>query len=84
MPARTLGPSGRRVPRQEHAHDPHHCPPEHAPPTPSRRSAAGWFRAFWRWHFYASLVVVPVLVVLAVTGLVYLLGSRSSPGCTPT
>ena len=55
------------------------APPEHAPPTPSRRTAAGWFRAFWRWHFYASLVVVPVLAVLAVTGLVYLLRFEIEP-----
>ncbi|MEV4839337.1 PepSY domain-containing protein [Nonomuraea sp. NPDC049486] len=36
-------------------------------PSSSRR-----YRAFWRWHFYAGLFVAPVLLVLAVTGSVYL------------
>ncbi|WP_084038165.1 PepSY domain-containing protein [Demequina sp. NBRC 110053] len=35
-----------------------------------RRS--NWFGAFWRWHFYGSLIVIPVLLTLAVTGLIYL------------
>lgn len=36
------------------------------------RRGAGLFRAFWRWHFYASMLVVPVMFLLAVTGLVIL------------
>lgn len=31
-----------------------------------------WFAAFWRWHFYGSLIVIPVLFVLAVTGMTYM------------
>lgn len=50
------------------------------PPTPTpTRSRGGWFRAFWRWHFYASFLVVPVLLVLAVTGLVYLFRFQLEP-----
>lgn len=52
------------------------------PPRPTRRGASpssGLFRAFWRWHFYASVVVVPVLLVLAVTGLVYLFRFQIEP-----
>lgn len=30
------------------------------------------YRAVWRWHFYAGLVIMPVLVILAVTGGLYL------------
>ena len=30
------------------------------------------YRAVWRWHFYAGLLVLPFLVVLAVTGALYL------------
>lgn len=41
--------------------------------------ASGWFRAFWRWHFYASFLVVPVLLVLASTGLTYLLRFQLEP-----
>ena len=37
-------------------------------PTPREPRTSGLFRAFWRWHFYASLLVLPVLLVLAVTG----------------
>lgn len=50
-------------------------------PQPSRTSRAGsrWFRAFWRWHFYASFLVIPVLLVLASTGLVYLLRFQIEP-----
>ncbi len=36
-------------------------------PTSSQR-----YRAVWRWHFYAGLFVAPVLLVLAVTGAIYL------------
>ncbi|MFC4786451.1 PepSY-associated TM helix domain-containing protein [Nocardioides sp. MAHUQ-72] len=43
------------------------------------RSRPGLFRALWRWHFYASFLVVPVLLVLASTGLVYLLRFQLEP-----
>ncbi len=33
------------------------------------------YRAVWRWHFYAGLVVVPFLLVFAVTGLIMLYGN---------
>jgi uncharacterized iron-regulated membrane protein len=29
------------------------------------------FRVIWRWHFYAGLVITPVLIVTAVTGMLY-------------
>jgi uncharacterized iron-regulated membrane protein len=52
-------------------------------PAPARgrpaRKTSGWFRAFWRWHLYASFLVVPVLLVLATTGLVYLLRFQLEP-----
>ncbi|WP_199753084.1 PepSY domain-containing protein [Actinoplanes sp. ATCC 53533] len=47
--------------------------------TPVRPRGKGWFRAFWRWHFYASFLVVPVLLLLAVTGLIYLLRFQLEP-----
>lgn len=40
---------------------------------------AGLFRAFWRWHFYASFAVIPVFAVLAVTGLIYLFRFQVEP-----
>jgi uncharacterized iron-regulated membrane protein len=48
------------------------------PPTPAR-PRSGWFRAFWRWHFYASFLVIPVLLVFAVTGLIYLFRFQLEP-----
>ena len=46
-------------------------------PTSSRAaSAAGTtsslYRAVWRWHFYAGLFALPFLIILAVTGALYL------------
>lgn len=50
-------------------------------PTSSRKGkpSGGLFRAFWRWHFYASFLVIPVLLVLASTGLIYLLRFQIEP-----
>ncbi|NDW06237.1 PepSY-associated TM helix domain-containing protein [Jiella pacifica] len=36
------------------------------------RSATDLYRAVWRWHFYAGLLVLPFLVSLAITGGLYL------------
>jgi uncharacterized iron-regulated membrane protein len=44
-----------------------------APARPS--SLPALYRAVWRWHFYAGLVVVPFLLVFAVTGLIMLYGN---------
>ncbi|WP_225205741.1 PepSY-associated TM helix domain-containing protein [Novosphingobium huizhouense] len=38
---------------------------------PAQRRAA-LVRTIWRWHFYAGLFVIPLIVVLACTGAVYL------------
>lgn len=50
------------------------------PPTASLRSSGrsavrrrvNWFAAFWRWHFYGSVLVIPVLLVLTVSGMTYM------------
>ncbi len=47
--------------------------------TRPRPASAGLFRAFWRWHFYASFLVIPVLLVLATTGLIYLFRFQIEP-----
>ncbi|CCM74107.1 PepSY-associated TM helix domain-containing protein [Rhizobium mesoamericanum] len=36
------------------------------------RSASDLYRAVWRWHFYASLLVLPFMFTLAITGGIYL------------
>ncbi len=38
-----------------------------------------FYRAVWRWHFYAGLIVAPFLVILAATGLVMLFVTGVSP-----
>jgi uncharacterized iron-regulated membrane protein len=35
-------------------------------------AASDLYRAVWRWHFYAGLLVLPFLITLAVTGALYL------------
>lgn len=41
--------------------------------------APGLYRAVWRWHFYAGLFVIPILVTLAVTGMIYLFKPQLEP-----
>ncbi|WAJ29779.1 PepSY-associated TM helix domain-containing protein [Antarcticirhabdus aurantiaca] len=39
---------------------------------PSSTLAIDTYRAIWRWHFYAGLIAVPFMILLAVTGSLYL------------
>lgn len=54
-------------------------PAPSAPPEKIAKSSSGLFRAFWRWHFYASFLVLPILLLLATTGLIYLLRFQLEP-----
>lgn len=50
-----------------------------------RPQAAGdLYRAIWRWHFYAGLAVAPFLLILSITGAIYLFNDeiedRLNPG----
>ncbi|WP_181073432.1 PepSY domain-containing protein [Rathayibacter sp. AY1A3] len=43
--------------------------------TPAARvhkRTTSWYAAFWRWHFYGSIIVIPVLFVLSISGMTYL------------
>ncbi|QEW20162.1 putative iron-regulated membrane protein [Marinibacterium anthonyi] len=40
--------------------------------THTRAAGAALYRAIWRWHFIAGLVVLPFVLILAVTGGIYL------------
>lgn len=45
------------------------------PPSPDpvvRQKSWPDYRAVWRWHFYASLFCIPFVVVLSITGAIYL------------
>jgi uncharacterized iron-regulated membrane protein len=41
-------------------------------PTPIRPAASALYRTLWRWHFYAGLFVLPFVLILSLTGAVYL------------
>lgn len=43
--------------------------PPRPPDTARQRSL---YRAVWRWHFYAGLFAIPVIVLLSITGIIYL------------
>lgn len=43
-----------------------------AAPERAGRPTASLYRAVWRWHFYAGLITLPFLILLAVTGGLYL------------
>lgn len=34
--------------------------------------ASALYRAVWRWHFYAGLIVLPFMILIAITGGLYL------------
>lgn len=56
---------------------------EDRPDTRPARRSAGLFAAFWRWHFYAAVVVLPIMAILAVTGLVYMFRFVVDPAIYP-
>lgn len=45
--------------------------PEIAPAQSAGASRSSLYRVFWRWHFYAGILVTPVLLVVAITGGLY-------------
>lgn len=36
------------------------------------RTGASFYRTIWRWHFYAGLFVMPFILILSITGAIYL------------
>jgi uncharacterized iron-regulated membrane protein len=43
-----------------------------AEPSADAASASALYRAVWRWHFYAGLFCLPFMILLAITGALYL------------
>lgn len=43
-----------------------------ASPAVDRRPTSRLYRVIWRWHFYAGIIVAPVLIVMAATGTLYI------------
>ncbi|WP_321928934.1 PepSY-associated TM helix domain-containing protein [Paraburkholderia guartelaensis] len=50
--------------------------PVSAPPT---HAAQPGYRTLWRWHFYAGLFVMPLMLVLAITGTIYCFQPQIEP-----
>lgn len=67
------------APGRDSAADPPGRPQTSGGQTSGGQTSGGWFRAVWRWHFFASFLVAPVLVVLATTGLIYLFRFELEP-----
>lgn len=45
-----------------------------SPPAETRPSSTGdrLYRIVWRWHFYAGMIIAPVLIVVSLTGAIYI------------
>jgi uncharacterized iron-regulated membrane protein len=41
-------------------------------PFPMEAPSNCFYRSVWRWHFYAGLFVIPFMLILATTGMIYL------------
>jgi uncharacterized iron-regulated membrane protein len=41
-------------------------------PSEAAPKSAALYRTIWRWHFYAGLFVIPFIIILSLTGAVYL------------
>ncbi|MFI0473429.1 PepSY-associated TM helix domain-containing protein [Halomonas sp. HMF6819] len=44
----------------------------HVDPRSAAKTPFDLYRAVWRWHFYAGLLVLPFLITLSITGALYL------------
>ncbi|WP_165666294.1 PepSY-associated TM helix domain-containing protein [Metapseudomonas otitidis] len=43
-----------------------------APAQPATAARPAFYTLAWRWHFYAGLFVIPFMILLSITGLIYL------------
>ncbi len=57
-------------PSRRRLHDPE------ASPSSRKPSTDGVYRIIWRWHFYAGILVAPVLLVVSITGALYIFRSE--------
>jgi uncharacterized iron-regulated membrane protein len=49
----------------------------------TRLPASRAYRAIWRWHFYAGLIVAPFLLILSITGAIYLFNDEINDALYP-
>src|SRR5262245_1719248 len=50
-----------------------------ASPRSEPEGGAGFYSAVWRWHFYAAFLVVPMIILQALSGIVYLFRPEIEP-----
>lgn len=48
-------------------------------PRKNSLTMSGLYRSAWRWHFYSGMFVIPILLILAVTGMIYLFHPQVDP-----
>jgi len=53
-------------------------------PNENTTSRAKLYRLFWRWHFYAGMIVAPIILMAAVTGGIYVFIDELQPIMYPT
>lgn len=44
-----------------------------------RGTRSNFYNLAWRWHFYAGLFVAPFMILLAITGIIYLFKPQLDP-----
>ncbi|MED1203617.1 PepSY-associated TM helix domain-containing protein [Heyndrickxia acidicola] len=45
---------------------------DHSTNKPSKGKRTRLYQSIWRWHFYAGIIFAPILIILAITGAIYL------------
>ncbi|MEJ8629078.1 PepSY domain-containing protein [Sphingomonas sp. I4] len=53
------------------------------PPRPTGSRRAAFHRTIWRWHFWAGLLVAPILLMLSLTGAIYLFNDELNDAIYP-
>lgn len=53
-------------------------------PNENHSSSAKLYRLFWRWHFYAGMIVAPIILLASVTGGLYVFIEELRPLMYPT
>ena len=53
------------------------------PKPESNQQHARFYRVIWRWHFYAGVIVAPILMVMSITGAIYIFRAELEPFLHP-
>lgn len=53
-------------------------------PNENKTPSAQLYRLFWRWHFYAGMIVAPIILIASITGGIYVFIDELRPLMYPT